>query len=100
MTARAALAPTAGSAWALAHFGPPAAILDPGDDPLRLLGGLPVVAIRLDDDVLTVLRRLGVKRLSDLAGVSGEGATLPHKPPRAMRLRAGSATAAYPPPIR
>lgn len=72
LTARAALAPTAGAAWALAHFGPPAAILDSGDDPLRLLGGLPVAALRLDDDVLTVLRRLGVKRLSDLAGVSGE----------------------------
>ncbi|MDZ4272853.1 MAG: DNA polymerase Y family protein [Erythrobacter sp.] len=73
LTARAALAPTAGAAWALAHFGPSAAILDTGDDPLRLLGGLPVAALRLDDDVLTVLRRLGIKRLSDLAGVSGEG---------------------------
>ncbi|PKP89657.1 MAG: hypothetical protein CVT75_12725 [Alphaproteobacteria bacterium HGW-Alphaproteobacteria-14] len=73
LTARAALAPTAGSAWALAHFGPPAAILGPDDDPLRLLGDMPVAALRLDDDVLTVLRRLGVKRLSDLAGVSGEG---------------------------
>lgn len=69
----AALAPTAGSAWALAHFGPQAAILAPGDDPLRLLGDLPVAALRLDDDVLTVLRRLGIKRLGDLAGVSGTG---------------------------
>ncbi len=73
LTVRAALAPTAGAAWALAHFGPPAATLGPDDDPLRLLGDLPVAALRLDDDVLTVLRRLGIKRLSDLAGVSGEG---------------------------
>lgn len=71
LTVRAALAPTAGAAWALAHFGPQAAILTPGDDPLRLLGGLPVAALRLDDDVLTVLRRLGIKRLGELAGVGG-----------------------------
>ena len=108
LTVRAALAPTAGAAWALAHFGRPAAILNPllqgeGDhakhgggadrrlplhpDPagrgplpragedqmLRHLGDLPVAALRLDDDVLTVLRRLGIKRLGELAGVSGAG---------------------------
>jgi len=69
--ARPALAPTAGAAWALAHFGPPGAILAPDDDPLRWLGDLPVAALRLDEDVLTVLRRLGIKRLGELAGVSG-----------------------------
>jgi protein ImuB len=74
LSARPALAPTAGAAWALAHYGPSAAILAPGDDPLRLLGDLPVAALRLDDDVLTVLRRLGIKRLGQLAGVTGAGA--------------------------
>jgi protein ImuB len=73
LVARPALAPTAGAAWALAHYGPPAAILAPGDDPLRLLSDLPVAALRLDDDVLTVLRRLGIKRLGELAGVGGAG---------------------------
>jgi protein ImuB len=73
LTTRAALAPTAGAAWALSHFGRQAAILAPDDDPLRLLGDLPVAALRLDDDVLRVLRRLGVKRLGELAGVSGVG---------------------------
>ena len=71
LTARAALAPTAGAAWALAHFAPWGVILVPDDDPLRLLGDLPVAALRLDDDVLTVLRRLGIKRLGELAGISG-----------------------------
>ncbi|WP_206073198.1 DUF6504 family protein [Erythrobacter colymbi] len=75
LTVRAALAPTAGAAWALAHHHAGArAILAPGDDPLRLLADLPVAALRLDDDVLTVLRRLGIKRLGELAGVSGAGA--------------------------
>jgi len=68
---RSAIAPTAGAAWALAHFGPPHAILGPRDDAMRALGGLPVAALRLDPDVLTVLRRLGLKRLSDIANVAG-----------------------------
>ena len=73
LTARAAIAPTAGAAWALAHYARSASILAPGDDPLRGLGDLPVAALRLDDDVLMVLRRLGIKRLGELAGVSGTG---------------------------
>lgn len=73
LAARAALAPTAGAAWALSHYGQGGAILAPGEDPLRLLAELPVAALRLDDDVLTVLRRLGIKRLGELAGVTGAG---------------------------
>lgn len=75
LTARPALAPTAGAAWALSHFGARrgAAILASGDDPLRLLADLPVAALRLDEDVLTALRRLGIKRLGELAGVGGAG---------------------------
>jgi protein ImuB len=67
--ARAAIASTAGAAWGLAHYGLPRGILGSEDDPLRLLGGLPVAALRLDGDVLTVLRRLGLKRIGDLAGL-------------------------------
>ena len=73
LTARVALAATAGAAWALSHHAPAGTILAPGHDPLRQLGGLPIAALRLDDDVLTVLRRLGIKRLDELAGVSGTG---------------------------
>jgi len=74
LAARPALAPTAGAAWALSHYaGRHAAILAPGDDPLRLLADLPVAALRLDEDVLTALRRLGIKRMGELAGVSGAG---------------------------
>jgi protein ImuB len=66
LTARVALAPTAGAAWALAHHGPERAILTPEDNVERQLADLPVAALRLDDDVLLVLRRLGLKRLGDL----------------------------------
>lgn len=70
LAARAAIAPTAGAAWALAHFGPSRAILGPDEDGARRLADLPVAALRLDQDVLVVLRRLGLKRLGDLIGIA------------------------------
>lgn len=78
LAARPALAPTAGAAWALAHYGSPRTIIPPSngeeeENPLRWLADLPVAALRLDDDVLTVLRRFGIKRLGELARVSGAG---------------------------
>ena len=79
LTVRAAIAPTAGAAWALAHYGAGntarAAILSPGEDAAARLAELPVAALRLDEDVLTVLRRLGLKTLGQLSGVEdgGEG---------------------------
>lgn len=70
LAVRAAIAPTAGAAWALAHHGPPGSILGPedtcGDGPLA---GLPVAALRLEGEVLTVLRRLGIKRIGQLSQV-------------------------------
>lgn len=68
-TARVAIAPTAGAAWALAHFGKDGAILAAEDDTERTLSSLPVAALRLDEDTLIVLRRLGLKRIGDLYGV-------------------------------
>ena len=73
LTARLAIAPTAGAAWALSHYGPERAVLDHGDAMSRRLAQLPVAALRLDDDVMTVLRRLGLKRIGDLTGIEGDG---------------------------
>ena len=65
MAARMAIAPTAGAAWALAHYG--SSPVTRGSDDLAVeLGRLPVAALRLDTDVLLVLRRLGLKRIGDL----------------------------------
>lgn len=66
LAVRVSLAPTAGAAWALAHFGPDAAIIATDGDPLTHLGNLPAAALRLDNDVILLLRRLGLKRLGDL----------------------------------
>lgn len=70
LSVSASVAPTAGAAWALAHHAPPGAIVAAEDDIAARLAGLPVAALRLDADVLLVLRRLGLKRLGDLAGLS------------------------------
>lgn len=66
---RAAIAPTAGAAWALAHYGPDGAIVEGRDAIERALSDLPVAALRLDQDVLTVLRRLGLKRMGEIATI-------------------------------
>ncbi len=78
LAVRAAIAPTAGAAWALSHFSahlaprsaPVRSILGSDEDAVGRLADLPVAALRLDNDVLTVLRRLGLKRLGDLADIA------------------------------
>ena len=69
LAARLAIGPTAGAAWALAHHGPARAILDRGEDTAGRLADLPVAALRLDPYALLVLRRLGLKRIGDLARI-------------------------------
>jgi protein ImuB len=85
---RLAIAPTAGAAWALAHFGPDRTALADGADPLEALRDLPVAALRLDDAVLLLLDRLGLKRIGDLAAIG--------RPALARRFRDRRAPAANP----
>lgn len=73
LAVRPAVAPTAGAAWALAHYGPRDSILDPPRSGEDLLADLPIAALRLDTDILTVLKRLGIKRIGQLAEVEGGG---------------------------
>lgn len=77
LAAGAAIAPTAGAAWALAHHGPQGS-----------LDELPVAALRLDPQVLLLLRRLGLKRVGDLSGVA--------RPALARRFRSARAPAVNP----
>ncbi len=85
LTARLALAPTAGAAWALSHYGPERAIVHKGT---TQLDDLPVAALRLDPATLLVLRRLGLKRIRDLPGVARDAL--------ARRFRNSRAPAANP----
>jgi protein ImuB len=69
LIARAAIASTAGAAWALAHYGPSQAILAPEEDAEARLATLPVAALRLDPEAVLVLRRLGLKRIGELGSI-------------------------------
>ncbi len=99
LAARLAVAPTAGAAWALAHHGPQNAILHFLPSSLRggkageaiqsptrgpgllrcarndegegwgVLDDLPIAALRLDGATVVLLRRLGLKRIGDIAGL-------------------------------
>ena len=89
LTARLAIAPTAGAAWALAHYwgphhGPEAAIFHADDS----LDELPVAALRLDPDILLLLRRLGLRQIGDLSGIARDAL--------ARRFRTARAPAANP----
>lgn len=59
-SARPALAPTWGAAWALARFGPVRAICAD-------TAPLPVTALRLDAETVLLLHRLGLRRIGQLA---------------------------------
>lgn len=66
-TVRAAMADTAGAAWALARFAERQKdLLAPGAGHRTLLSALPIEALRLDATTAETLRRLGLRRIGDL----------------------------------
>ncbi len=67
--ARTGLAMTPGAAWAMSHYASPPGIIAEDVDQMDRLGSLSVAALRLDDDVQVLLRRLGLKRIADLTGI-------------------------------
>ena len=62
--ARAAIASSIGAAFAAARFGD-AGIVAPGDE-RAALAPLPMAALRLPEDTVTALRRVGLKRIGDI----------------------------------
>ena len=64
LTARVAVAATAGAAWGLARYA-----TRQTDDGLEALAPLPVAALRLPPAVIRTLERLGLKTIGALAGV-------------------------------
>ena len=67
LTARIGLGDTRGAAWALAHFGEGQAEIGA---PLEALTDLPVAALRLEENIVTALQRLGLRKIGDLEGVA------------------------------
>lgn len=64
LAARAAIADTAGSAWAVARYGE-GCIIPPGDTRAALLP-LPLAALRIAPDVQEALAQVGLKRIADV----------------------------------
>jgi protein ImuB len=64
LPARAAVAATPGTAWAVSHFHA-CTIVAPGEEE-KVLAPLPVAALRLTEDTRKTLRRLGFKRIGAL----------------------------------
>ncbi len=67
-TARAALASTPEAAWALARYGEMYFLPDGLDEKrlARLLGSLPLAALRLDPDLVAGLAHAGLRRIGDI----------------------------------
>ncbi|TWR25216.1 DNA polymerase Y family protein [Mucilaginibacter pallidiroseus] len=65
---RAAMADTAGAAFAIARFGRVKAIIEPGGH-LQALMALPTAALRLDDAVLQRLKKLGLHQIKSFVNM-------------------------------
>ena len=74
ITARAAVADTAGSAWAMARFGEDRSIVAPGGQG-EALAILPVRALRLAEADAAQLTRLGITRIGHLTGLPRDQVT-------------------------
>jgi protein ImuB len=100
ITARVAVAPTIGAAWALARYGDPdRRTLSADEDDVKVgLAGLPVAALRVGEDIVAEARRFGLKRIGDLypmprAGLArrfrdGDGVDLVRRLDQALGLSA------------
>lgn len=67
LSARIAIAPTPGAAWALARYGSDRVVRP--DVLEAILTPLPVASLRLSEETLVLLGRLGLKRVGDLIAV-------------------------------
>lgn len=83
ITVRIGIGDTRGAAWALAHY---SAGIAASGDMLAALGRLPVAALRLADETTVALQRLGLRKVSDLAGAARAPLNRRFGPSLLMRL--------------
>ena len=70
---RVAIADTPGAAWGLARFSVHDEVIAPPGKTREAIADLPMETLRLDAQALSLLRRLGLKRLGDLYGLPRAG---------------------------
>jgi protein ImuB len=67
-TVRVAIADTVGAAWAVSRYSNDELIIEPGQQSTALLY-LPAAALRLDDDTVERLNKLGLRQVKDFIGM-------------------------------
>ncbi len=106
IAASAAIAQSAGAAWALARFGTARTVAVPPGETRAALAGLPVAALRLAPEMVEALTRLGLRHVGDLypmprpALVLRFGAGLALRLDQALGARAEPLSPVPPPPTR
>jgi protein ImuB len=63
-TVRAAIADTVGCAWALARYGKAEIVLN--EKGAAALAPLPIAALRIDEEIIELLKKLGLRQIKDL----------------------------------
>jgi protein ImuB len=86
ITARAAMADTRGAAHALARYAARPRLVTPEQESARLIEPLPIAALRLPQDMVDDLRRLGFERIADLLATPRSPLTLRFGPEVGRRL--------------
>jgi protein ImuB len=86
ITARAAMADTRGAAHALARYAARPRLVAPEQGSARLIEPLPIAALRLPQDMVDDLRRLGFERIADLIATPRAPLTLRFGPEVGRRL--------------
>ena len=84
--ARIAIADTWGAAWALARFSTDERTIVPSGSIIEAIDRLPIAALRLSDDTVIELRRLGFERIADLLATPRAPLTLRFGPEIGRRL--------------
>ena len=85
--ARLAIADTIGAAYALARYGSERIVVVPPGEQKSAIAALPVMALRVDENVAAALRRLRLKRIGDLGGLPRASLTQRFGSTLVLRLR-------------
>ncbi len=85
LTPRAAIASTAGAAWAVARFGEDRSIIAQGRE-REALADLPTAALRIDADAIHALAEVGIERIGHLFAVPRASLPARYGPDLLLRL--------------
>jgi protein ImuB len=101
IAARLAIADTPAAAWGLARFSAREAVIAPAGRTREAIADLPMAALRLEDEALSLARRFGLKRVGDLHGLPRAGLARRFRGAAGLRLveRLDQALGAAPEPL-